>query len=233
MDHISKSLQEVSREIQKMPEQKTSLQVLKKTLTPEENKVIELKYKSPQVASLSPVDLLLHGKMLLLKIHVITGWSIPGSDELMNILVDQFVKNLIEKFGALNVDEIEFAFRQHGTTMKDWGKAMNLNLIDGVLIKYTNDRFLLSQDEEKIKFIAPEQKIFTEEELDNSAREDAERCYQMFLKDIVVKFPQSLEPILLKDGLIKEKELVIDFFRRKQSSKFKNIYIQDELHGTE
>jgi len=101
---------------------------------------------------------------------VITGWTIPNSPELLNILVDQFVKTLSEKYPLLNPDEIEYAFRQHGTAIEDWGKAMNLNLIDSVLTPYINLRFRISEDERRIKEgnRGLEQRMFTQQELDDS-----------------------------------------------------------------
>lgn len=164
------------------------------------------------------------GKALLLKIHVITGWTIPKSPELLNILIDQVQKYLFEKYPELNPDEIEYAFRSSGTTLEDWGKEMNLNLLDKVLIKYINDRFDLSDNEMKLKETPVEQKIFSQEELDNSAREDAERQYQLFLKKIEPKGLGINKAILVKDGLMKDNEDVIDFFKKKASLFFSNIY---------
>lgn len=178
------------------------------------------------MGNLTEVELLMKGKALLIKIHVITGWTIPNSPELMNILVDQFVKTLAEKYPGLNMDEIEYAFRQHGTTIEDWGKAMNLNLIDSVLIPYVNYRFNISQDEEKVKSGKqnPPQKIFTQEELDNGAREDAERQYQLFLKGHDLKGLSITKCILEKDGLLKDNETVWDYFRRMATKLHQNIY---------
>lgn len=178
------------------------------------------------MGNLSEVELLLKGKVLLTKIHVITGWTIPNSPELMNVLVDQFVKTLAEKYPGLNMDEIEYAFRQHGTTIEDWGKAMNLNLIDSVLIPYVGYRFRLSEDEERIKSSknAPPQKIFTQEELDNGAREDAERQYQLFLKGYDLKGLDITKCILEKDGLLKEGETVWEFFKKRAAKFHQNIY---------
>lgn len=89
-------------------------------------------------------------KALLLKIHVITGWTVPA-DDLLVVLVDQFKKKLLEDYPNLNPDEIEYAFRSKGTTVEDWGKTMNLNLLDKILKPYLHERFLISQDEEKLK----------------------------------------------------------------------------------
>jgi len=87
---------------------------------------------------------------LLAKIHVITGWIVP-ENELMNILVDQFEKKLYESYPTVNPDEVEFAFRTEGTKVKDWGKSMNLSLIDEVMYPYLSKRFELSKLEEQVK----------------------------------------------------------------------------------
>lgn len=196
-------------------------------MTLEERRVVELKYVSPQIGTMSEADLSKWSKALLLKIHVVTGWTIPASDELLNILTDQFQKYLFEKYQELNTDEIEFAFRKRGTTIEDWGKAMNLNLVDKVLIPYLNDRFAVSEVEEKLKNEKPAQRVFTQEELDNSAREDAERQYQHFLSGGELIGVGMNKEILLKDGLIGEDEGVIDFFKRMAEKLKANIYIRE------
>lgn len=165
------------------------------------------------------------GKGLLAKIHVITGWTIPNSEELLNILTDQFQKTLIEKYGMLNPDEIEYAFRQHGTSIQDWGKALNLSLIDAVLAPYAHKRFDISEDE---RFVNTKkdytQKIFTYEELEDGQREDAERQYQFLLRGYNPKGLEINKAILQKDGLLKEGESVMDFFMRKMNDGAANIY---------
>ena len=79
---------------------------------------------------------------LMLKIHAITGWVIPDS-VVGSVFTDQFRKKIIESYAALNPDEIEYAFRTYGTTVQDWGKNMNLALIDEVLIPYQIKRYEL------------------------------------------------------------------------------------------
>lgn len=93
-------------------------------------------------------NLFAYAKATLLKIHVITGWTIP-KDDLLIILIDQFIKKLIEGYPNVNPEEIEYAFRNYGTTVKDWGKSMNLSLIDEVMIPYLEQRFELSRVEEQ------------------------------------------------------------------------------------
>lgn len=166
-------------------------------------------------------------KGLLLKVHVITGWTIPNSEELLSILSDQFQKNLCEKFPLLNVDEIEYAFRKKGTTIEDWGKAMNLSLLDSVLLPYLNDRFMLSEDERKVKEKPIEQLIFTQEELDNSAREDVERQYRLLLNGVRPMALQYNKPILVKDGLMKEEDKVDEFFKSCFEKGYRHIYVKE------
>lgn len=89
-------------------------------------------------------------KALLIKIHVITGWVIPSDNALYTVLKDQFQKQLSEKYFELNPDEIEFAFRNEGTLIEDWGKDLNLNLIDKILLKYLNNRYKVSNMEEQL-----------------------------------------------------------------------------------
>lgn len=95
-------------------------------------------------------EILFNTKQLLLKIHMITGWVIP-SNELMIILIDQLSKKFAESYSTVNTDEVEYAFRTYGTTVKDWGKQMNLALIDEVMIPYLQARKEVSKMEEQIK----------------------------------------------------------------------------------
>lgn len=112
--------------------------------------MVELKYKSRRLDVMTPAEISAFSKALLLKIHVITGWVIP-TGELMTILCDQFAKKLTEDYSVLNPDEIEFAFRSLGLKLEDWGKNLNLNLVDKVLLPYLDERFSVSEKEAAIK----------------------------------------------------------------------------------
>lgn len=118
-----------------------------------------LKYKSGPFGLMSDRDRLLHSDGLLVKIHTITGWVIPGGI-LTDVLVDQFQKKLFESYPTVNPDEVEYAFRTYGTQIKDWGKEMNLSLIDQVMIPYLDKRFEVSkiEDQEKSKTMLNEPK---------------------------------------------------------------------------
>jgi hypothetical protein len=96
-------------------------------------------------------------KGLLLKLNVITGWALPDAEYLI-VLLDQFRKKMIESYSTVNADEVEYAFRTFGTQVKDWGKQMNLSLIDEVMIPYLAQRSEVSKIEEQKKVELPPSK---------------------------------------------------------------------------
>lgn len=105
---------------------------------------------------------------ILLKIHVIVGWTIPVS-EFMDILTSQFEQKLIESYSNVNPKEFEYAFRNRGLDIKDWGKALNLTLIDEVMLPYLETRYDLSRTEESHShkvILIEEPKELTESEWD-------------------------------------------------------------------
>ena len=130
---------------------------------------------------MDPEQLVLHAQALLLKIHVITGWRIPENETLLTVLQDQFYKKLIEDYANVNVQEIEYAFRRFGTAIKDWGKDVNLNLIDTVMVQYLAERKSVSDMEENLKQL-PEKPKPTDEQILSLNRENIEFKYQQFLQ---------------------------------------------------
>lgn len=136
---------------------------------------------------------------LLLKIHVITGWAIPEG-EFQDILIDQLEKKLLESYPLVNPDEVEYAFRNN-TSVKDWGKAMNLSLIDEVMIPYLEKRRELSSLEEQ------KQPKMIEHKEDMS--EKAMKDWTEDLKSKVKGRQTTVEfmPLMVYDFLIKTGEI--------------------------
>jgi hypothetical protein len=120
--------------------------VLNKIL-PEEQKMLELKYTGKRFGQMVPSEILSSAKEVLLRIHVIAGWTMPP-DELIAILVDEFSKKIVESYPNVTAEEIGYAFRSEGYKVKEWGKALNISLIDEVMIPYLEKRFELSRVEE-------------------------------------------------------------------------------------
>lgn len=146
--------------------------------------MIQVKYKSKPFITLNEPDLLLTAKVLLLKINVITGWVLP--DENMDALVDVFAKKMILSYPNVNQDEVEYAFITEGTTVKDWGKYLNIGLIDEVMIPYTSKRFEVSRIEEQIK--SKPKQIEQKEDLGEKAMDD-------WFKDVFKKLEQGNYPV--------------------------------------
>ncbi len=140
------------------------------SLMPEEEQVIDLKYKSKPFGGMTKDELFVSIHLLLTKIQVITGWDMPPNEKL-DILIDQTARKFIESYPTVNADEMEYAFRNNGG-VQNWGKAMNLNLVDEVMTPYLQKRKELSRMEEEkknrlIELPAPE---ITDEEFIESVK---------------------------------------------------------------
>ena len=149
-------------------------------LNQEEQKILQLKYSKPQIKFIGVSELQLHTQALLLKIHVITGWKLTDDEIKLNILEDQFIHKLKEDYGSVNVDEIEYAFRKYGKHFKEWGKELNLNLIDEVMDEYLKHRNIVSDLEERL-LEPPKAEKPTDEQILSDKRESIEEYYQDFL----------------------------------------------------
>lgn len=141
----------------------------------------------------------MHSKALLVKINAITGWSLPPDSETVNIILDQFQKLMVEEYGELNTDEIEHAFRSRCHTVEDWGKNMNLGLINKILKPYLKERYYISDMEEKLN---KTDDGYTAEASKNWYREQIEKGYQGYLASDSVNVYWYWYEILSGDGII-------------------------------
>lgn len=136
---------------------------------PQEAKIISLKYAAKRFCDMDTDEIDLMANKLIIKISIITGWTIPASAFMMDEVIEQLAKKMQETYPNLNEQEVEYAFRNKGIELKDWGKSLNLALIDEVLVPYLHDRFALSLQEEKISTQVKEineQRELTPEEWD-------------------------------------------------------------------
>lgn len=116
----------------------------------EEQVVLQVKYASKRFGAMSDDEIAVASNAALIKIHAITGWAFPDAT-VAAILKDQFRKKILESYYNVNPDEMELAFRKYGGQVKDWGKSMNLSLIDEVMIPYLEQRASVSKIEEQKK----------------------------------------------------------------------------------
>lgn len=129
--------------------------------TPEESKVLEIKYAALPFGKMTDAELFAKAHTLLLQIHVITGWVVPHEEieikgqrerfSTLDVLLQQFMLKLKESYSNVNEEEILYAFR-NAQGVEDWGKKMNLNLIDVVMRPYLQSRLEASKIEESKAF---------------------------------------------------------------------------------
>jgi hypothetical protein len=111
---------------------------------------LKLKYILPRISDTPAIDVGRHAKGLLFRLHTITGWKLPDDEYFLNTLVSEFTQYLVEKCGDLNPEEIAHAFRHYSLGIQDWGKSMNLSLIDEPIREYRIRRRELSELEERL-----------------------------------------------------------------------------------
>jgi len=173
----------------------------------EDNKIIEMKYAGKPFAKMTEEERQLSAHSILLKIHAITGWTIPLSDELIEILVGQLSLKLAERYRNVNEAEIEYAFRNRGIENKDWGKALNLTLIDEIMMPYLSTRFDLSRAEERLlnkyTHAVEDKKELTDEE------------WTEWIRDIR-KYDFKIIPCAVYDYLVKKDLLILSILQKHE-----------------
>lgn len=114
--------------------------------------MLKLKYAAKRFGVMNDEERDLHANRILMKISVITGWVWPTKPEMIDMLIEELAKKMNpgEAYEFLNEEEVSNAFRNRGLDVKDWGKILNLTLIDEILIPYLDNRADLSMQEEKI-----------------------------------------------------------------------------------
>ena len=108
------------------------------------------------------IDLVRQAKGLLVRLHTITGWKLPDDDFFLNTLISEFTKYLTENCGDLNPEEVAYAFRNYAMGTKDWGKSMNLHLINEPIAEYRKVRRHISELEERASESAKDAQISIE-----------------------------------------------------------------------
>lgn len=196
----------------------------KSEFTHEDKKMIQLKYAAKKIGVMNQTELKIWVKVFLLKISVITGWVLPSNDVVMAVLKDQFEKKLLEDYPSFNNEEIEYAFRH--SSIEDWGKEVNLNIIDKVLWPYEIKRRELSRMEEQ-KAPPPEKHPYNPEEILNQYRGEIEVYFQALKKGYRPIRHIYFEETLRADGMIPETETMDEFIVRKLATA-DNLYLKEK-----
>lgn len=179
--------------------------------------MLELKHRSKSFGAMSSDARHVASHAVLLKIHVIAGWVLPTSNEFLDILLNQFELKLSESYSNVNADEVEYAFRNN-TTVKDWGKAMNLAMIDEVMIPYLNQRRELSVMEEQMN--KPAQLEYKGPEMTD------EELLQATFETFKVIKKHELIPVSIYDYLVQENEIILTDPQKIEIKKKVKVLIQ-------
>ena len=88
-------------------------------LLKQELRVLDLKYSAKRFGEMDATERQLNCTKALMIISVITGWTIPNPGPMLDILADQFEKKMSEAYENINLEEVEYAFRNKGLDIKD------------------------------------------------------------------------------------------------------------------
>lgn len=138
------------------------------------------------------------------------------------------IQHIQENFGGNTLEEIRLAFDMaigqkleiESANCYENFSCVYFSMIMNAYRKWSTEAFRTLPTE-----VPKEQKIFSQDELDDGYREDAERLYQMFLKGFSLKNPEVSRYILVKDGFFAEGS-VVGFFSKRMDDGAKNIYVK-------
>lgn len=131
------------------PEHIASLMMRLPNMPKEMQQIAEVKYSGPRFSNIDTLDIPLVTKTLLAQICTITGWLMPENKFAQQALVKEFQCYCMEIADDMTPDEVRYAMRHYALGIKDWGKAVNLQMINEPLIEYRNARAELSEMEGK------------------------------------------------------------------------------------
>lgn len=142
------------------------------------------------------------------------------------------IAHIVENFGGNRVEEIRLAFDMAIAGKLEFGKDESVVAFENFSCLYFSSvmnayRKWSSQAYKTLPTEQPkEQRIFTDEEIEDSQREDAERQYQLFIRGYGVIGAEINKFILKKDGFLNDGDDVIEFFKKRIATGKLNIYVR-------
>ncbi len=172
-----------------------------------------VKYASLPIGQLTKAALRLHVQTTLFRINAITGWKIDTNPTYQNILEEEFEKYLIENHSDLNFQEIPYAVRNYGLEIKDWGKSMNVSLLNQPIALYRGRRIELSDLESRLKDQVKEN--------NKPAELPMEADWSMVWSDILIsaqenRVAKKIIPVPVYDWLVRKAKLKLTAAERTE-----------------
>jgi hypothetical protein len=115
----------------------------------EEAEIAKVKYLVPCFKTLPEIELVGYVQGIVKRVKVITGWAIPELQEDRLILYSEMAIHFKEKWSTYNAEEVIYAIRNYSG--ENYGKDINLKLIDEAMDKYASIRAEISRKEEQEK----------------------------------------------------------------------------------
>lgn len=141
-------------------------------------------------------------------------------------------EHIAKYYGGHHVEEIKVAFDLAITGQLDFPDGESANCYENFTCRYFSSVMNAYQKwaaqvhrtviEPKME--VPEQKINTDEELDNFLRQAVQTQYFAYLKGMQLFNPEINASILTKDNLLLPEEKVVDFYKRMAEKKVIEIY---------
>lgn len=137
------------------------------------------------------------------------------------------IQHIQENFGGNTIEEIRLAFDMaigqkleiESANCYENFSCVYFSMIMNAYRKWSSEAYKILPTEQP-----KEQRIFSQDELDDGYREDAERLYQMLKRGFTLKNPEAVRDILIKDKLMPESMRVENFFFQKMENGAANIY---------
>lgn len=175
--------------------------------------IIELNYSHPRIGKMQEAEILVMAKALLYRICQSTGWNFPNDERAVKILVNEFRLYLKESCLDLNHEEVAYAIRKYGVDLQDWGRNVNLSLINQAVHAYRQARYVIGnlvkqyqKDVNKPQESLEMQKVADWSEAWEEVKEAAKNGY---LKSKIV-------PVPVYDWLVNKGELVLSVEEKKE-----------------
>jgi hypothetical protein len=188
---------------------------------PLKNGELSLALKGDKMVTLQNPEPILQALRYVMVLVGVRAQNLPNDHE-KTILVNYIKKN----YGGHTPEEIKLAFEKaiNGELDVDATCFENFSVLYFSKVMNAYREWAVQQIKHEEEVVLPIQ--LTDQQLDDIVRKDIEEFFQRCRKGNIQAVPPYFKEILVKDGLIPEKESVSGFFVKRLGSS-KNIYIND------
>lgn len=185
-------------------------------LSSQDQTILAVKYIQAPISRLDLLQAVGIIQGLIKRIKVIAGWNIPELKEDLEILYAELYQHFCENWPTVNAEEVAFAFRKYGSEVNNWGKDINLVLLDQIIGKYMAERREIGIIEER-QSVQEDPSRLIEPVIDWVKY--AEDCYQTFLSG--KKFNLRIWSAAMYDEFVRGNMIGAESWKRYQDAAIK------------